>query len=104
MSGFSSLCPEAVPWAEGVAVEEEADGPEDKELDSGFAETLAERAADMDAFPLIWDDAAAGTVPNDFTTLSFMGFGAAGDDEIGADASSMDPKVTGEPGKWGQRG
>ena len=96
------MCPEAAAGAEGVAVEVEADGPKDEEVASGFAETLAERTADMEAFPLIWDDAvagAAGTVPNDFTTLSFMGFGAAGDDEIGADASSMDPKVTGEPGK-----
>lgn len=57
------------------------------------------RDADIDGLPLMWVDAgtgAAGTVPNDLTTLSFMGFGAAGDEDIGADASSIEPKVTGE--------
>ena len=65
-------------------------------------EEPAGRDDDIDGFPLMWVDVvagAAGTVPKDFTTLSFMGFGAAGDDDIGADASSIEPKVTDEPGE-----
>ena len=42
---------------------------------------------------------AAGTVPNDFTIVSLsVGGAAAGEEEIGAEASSIDPKVTAEPG------
>jgi hypothetical protein len=42
----------------------------------------------------------AGTEPKDFTPSALIVDGAAaGEDEIGADASSMEPKVTAEPGE-----
>ena len=39
----------------------------------------------------------AGTDPNDFIPSPLIGGTDAGEDEIGADASSIDPKVTDEP-------
>lgn len=100
MSGFCSLCPEEL-VVEGVAdVEVDAVRPGEGLVDGDATKAPAGRDADIDGFPLMWDDVvagAAGTVPKDFTTLSFMGFGAAGDDDIGADASSIEPKVTDEP-------
>lgn len=85
----------------GVAdAEADSDGAPEDDVDGVVRGGPVGREADIDGLPLIWDDGvagAAGTVPKDFTTLSFMGFGAAGDEDIGADASSMDPKVTGEP-------
>jgi hypothetical protein len=100
MSGLTNFEPD---WgaAEDVAdVEVDAARPGEEADDVDVVEAPAGRDAAIDGLPLILDDAAvgaAGTVPNDFTTLSFMGFGAAGDEDIGADASSIDPKVTGEP-------
>lgn len=95
MSGFISL--EAV-VVEGVAdVEVDAVRPGEGVV---ATEEPAGRDDDIDGFPLMWVDVVAGvagTVPKDFTTLSFIGFGAAGDDDIGADASSIEPKVTDEP-------
>jgi hypothetical protein len=47
-----------------------------------------------EALPLL----AAGTVPNDLTIASLIdGGAAAGEDDICAEASSMEPKVTAEP-------
>lgn len=99
MSGFCNLGPEEV--VEGVAdVEVDAVRPGEEVVDGVATEGPAERDADIDGFPLMWVDVvAAGTLPKDFTTLSLMGFGAAGDEDIGADASSIEPKVTEEPGR-----
>lgn len=100
MSGFSSLGPEEEVAGVVADVEFEADRAGEDDEDGVARDEPVGRAADIDGLPLIWDDVvagAAGTVPNDLTTLSFMGFGAAGDEDIGADASSIDPKVTGEP-------
>ena len=40
---------------------------------------------------------AAGTDPKDFTPSDLVGGMAAGDEDIGAETSSIDPKVTAEP-------
>ena len=40
----------------------------------------------------------AGTEPNDLIPSGFIIGAGAGEDEMGAEASSMDPKVTDEPG------
>lgn len=50
---------------------------------------------EMEGFPLIWP-AAAGTDPKDFTS-DLMGGAAEGDEDMGAETSSIDPKVTAEP-------
>ena len=41
---------------------------------------------------------AAGTVPKDLIPSGLMTGTEAGEDDIGAEASSIDPKVTDEPG------
>lgn len=82
MSFLSSLVGGAA--VVGVA-DDEADG----------VDAIAVDTAGRDSLPLLL---AAGTVPKDFTIVSFnVGGGAAGDEEIGAEASSIDPKVTAEP-------
>ena len=45
---------------------------------------------------------AACTVPNDLTLLDLMADAAAGEDDIGADGSSIDPNVITEPEKKNQ--
>ncbi len=40
----------------------------------------------------------AGTEPNDLIRSGFIVGAGAGEDEMGAEASSMDPKVTDDPG------
>lgn len=40
----------------------------------------------------------AGTVPKDLTPSDLIDGAAAGDEDIGAEVSSIDPKVTAEPG------
>ena len=40
----------------------------------------------------------AGTVPKDLIPSGLMTGTEAGEDDIGAEASSIDPKVTDEPG------
>lgn len=61
-------------------------------LKGGFVED------EKEDFPFIWLG-VAGTEPNDFTLSAeaLMAGVAAGDEEIGAEASSMDPKDTTEP-------
>lgn len=44
-------------------------------------------------------EVAAGTDPNDLIPSGLMVGTVAGDDDMGADASSMDPKVTDDPVK-----
>ena len=44
---------------------------------------------------------AAGTVPKDLTPSDLIDGAAVGDEDIGAETSSIDPKVTGEPGTVG---
>lgn len=57
---------------------------------------------EVDGFPFVFDEGVevgpAGTDPKDFTTPSDLrGGAAAGDEDIDAEASSIDPNVTAEP-------
>ncbi len=54
-------------------------------------------AMDTDDLPFTWLT-VAGTVPNVLTPSDFIGGVAAGDDDIGAETSSIDPKDTAGPG------
>jgi hypothetical protein len=78
-------------------VEDDVDMPEmDVEeevwLNGGFVND------ETDDFPFTWLT-VAGTEPNDFTpsTEALMAGVAAGEEDIGAEASSMEPKETIEP-------
>lgn len=51
---------------------------------------------DMDGFPLTWP-VATGTDPKVFTPSDLVGGTAAGEEDIGAETSFIDPKVTAEP-------
>lgn len=53
-------------------------------------------AMDTDDLPFTWLT-VAGTVPNVLTPSDFIGGVAAGDDDIGAETSSIDPKDTAGP-------
>jgi len=53
-----------------------------------------EGLVDIGDFP--FTGATAGTVPNDLTPSDFIGGTEAGDEDIGAAASSIEPKVTPE--------
>ena len=76
---------------------------DDEEAAGGTTDALD----DMEALPLTWPEgpfwpagvAAAGTDPKDFTPSDLRAGAAAGDEDIGADTSSIDPKVTAEPAK-----
>ena len=57
---------------------------------------------DMNGFPLTWP-VATGTDPKVFTPSDLGGGPAAGDEDIGAETSSIDPKVTAEPVHWEER-
>jgi hypothetical protein len=72
------------------AVETEVE--EEAWLDGGFVED------ETDDFPFIWLG-VAGTEPKDFTPSddALIAGVAAGEEDIGAEASSMDPKDTTEP-------
>ena len=52
---------------------------------------------DMEAFPLTWP-VATGTDPKVFTPSDLVGGMTPGEEDIGAETSSIDPKVTAEPG------
>lgn len=53
---------------------------------------------DMEAFPFTWPIlVAAGTDPKVLTPSDLMGGVAAGEEDMGAETSSIDQKVTGEP-------
>lgn len=52
---------------------------------------------EMYGFPLTWP-AVAGTDPKDFTS-DLMGGAAEGDEDMGAETSSIDPKVTADPNR-----
>ncbi len=54
-------------------------------------------AMDTDDLPFTWLT-VAGTVPNILTPSDFIGGMAAGDDDIDAETSSIDPKDTAGPG------
>lgn len=64
------------------------------EVEAGVAEPLDEGAFDIEALPFTWP--AAGTDPNDLT-FSVLTAGAGGEEDGGAESSSIDPKVTAEP-------
>lgn len=90
----------------GVDDDEEDDGaPWNSFLTSnlGFATGVEDAVFDNEAaagLPLTgWAEVGvAGTVPNDFTPSVLMGGTEAGDEDIGAETSSIEPKVTAEPG------
>ena len=70
----------------------------------GFATGVEDAVFDNEAaagLPLTgWAEVGvAGTVPNDFTPSVLMGGTEAGDEDIGAETSSIEPKVTAEPGR-----
>ena len=82
---------------EGAAEEDAADVDADAEDDAVAA---AEGGVPVEnevvrewALPLV-----AGNVPNDLIPSGLIVGTAAGDEDMGAEASSMDPKVTDEPG------
>jgi len=50
---------------------------------------------EMEGFPLTWPT-VAGTDPKDLTS-DLMGGAAEGEEDIGAETSSIDPKVTADP-------
>lgn len=53
---------------------------------------------EIEDFPLTWPE-VAGTDPKDFTPSDLMGGAAAGEEDIGAETSSIDPNVTADP-RW----
>jgi hypothetical protein len=53
-------------------------------------------ADEIDCLPLTWP-AFAGTVPNDLTPSDLTAGVEAGEEEIGAETSSIDPNDTAEP-------
>lgn len=77
----------------GVTAGDDAAEEEDEAVGGGTTEVLE----DIDAFPLTWP--VAGTDPKDFTASDLIAGVAAGDEDIGAETSSIDPKVTAEPRK-----
>ena len=58
---------------------------------------------DLVDLPLRWA-LSAGTEPNDLTPSCFMGGSGAGEEEMGAETSSMEPKVTADAGGRMRRG
>jgi hypothetical protein len=86
MSIFFSLAGGVGVDGGGVGVDEDAV--------VGFVDT----AVEVDGFPLTWTDPKDLTPPLPLAAPAFDIAGvAAGDDEIGAETSSMDPNVTAEP-------
>ena len=65
----------------------------------GFAVDDTDVDEDVDGLPLTADIGvdAAVTEPNILGASDFIGGTEAGEDDIGADASSIEPKVTDEP-------
>jgi hypothetical protein len=86
--GFAGAAADRTDEADEAAVDVEAVG--------GTTDALE----DMDGFPLTWPVAATGTVPKVFTPSDLVGGTAAGDEDIGAETSSIDPNVTAEPVYW----
>ena len=79
-------------FAGGVA----ADRTDDAAVEVEAVGDTTDALEDMDGFPLTWP-VATGTDPKDFTPSDLVGGTAAGDEDIGAETSSIDPKVTAEP-------
>jgi hypothetical protein len=71
-------------------------GGDDKESLAGCFDDLV---ADAEAvvLPFTWFEDVAGTAPKDFMTSVFTAGVEAGDEDSGAEASSIDPKTT-DPG------
>jgi len=88
----------AASGAGAVAGEEDAVDGEDAigigpdEVAEATCAGNADGLDEMEAFPLTC--VCAGTVPKDLTISDLSVGAAAGEEEIGADASSIDPKVT----------
>jgi len=84
----------AADGADDGAVDEDAT-VEIEAVDDEVVEVTTDDLDDIDALPLTWPD--AGTDPKDFTLSDLSGGAAAGDEDIDAEASSIDPNVTAEP-------
>jgi hypothetical protein len=91
--------------AEGGAVEGAVEGGAERVVEEVVEEATAgagevdDRASggrdEMEGLPLTWPT-VAGTDPKDFTS-DLMGGAAEGEEDIGAETSSIDPKVTADP-------
>lgn len=93
MSALDGLDVDAV---DAAAVEDSAlelEGVEDME---GRGDCFDDPVADVEAevLPFTWLGDVAGTDPKDFTTSVFTAGMAAGDEDNGAEASSIDPNTT----------
>lgn len=66
----------------------------------GLGDCFDDPVADAEAgvLPFTWLEDVAGTDPKDFTTSVFTAGMAAGDEDNGAEASSIDPNTT-DPGR-----
>jgi hypothetical protein len=86
----------AVEGAAERVVEEAAEEVEEVEAGAGEVDDGTSGGRDeMEGLPLTCP-AVAGTVPKDFTS-DLMGGAAEGEEDMGAETSSIDPKVTADP-------
>ena len=67
-------------------------------VDVGAVGGTTDGLEDMDGFTPV--GAATGTDPKVFRPSDFVRGTAAGDGDVGAETSSIDPKVTAEPVHW----
>ena len=100
--GFWNIFLMSILGLAGAAAEGADDGTVDEDaaveieaVDDEVVEVTTDDLDDIDALPLTWPD--AGTDPKDFTLSDLSGGAAAGDEDIDAEASSIDPNVTAEP-------
>jgi hypothetical protein len=105
---WNNLAISALPGFVGAAADKDVTSVEDDDViledvevdeETGRAWSFEGPAVETEAggLPLTWVDGVAGTDPKDFT-LSVLTTGvAAGEDDKGGEASSMEPKVTTEP-------
>jgi hypothetical protein len=93
MSALEGLGVEAVDVAAAEDSVLELEGVDDREGRGGcFDDPVAE--AEAEVLPFTWLEDVAGTDPKDFTTSVFTAGMAAGDEDNGAEASSIDPNTT----------
>ena len=112
---WNNLAISALPGFVGAAADKDVTSVEDDDViledvevdeETGRAWSFEGPAVETEAggLPLTWVDGVAGTDPKDFT-LSVLTTGvAAGEDDKGGEASSMEPKVTTEPGEKDEEG
>lgn len=100
-SNFAVFGVDEEPDVDGAVDEEDVDGAVEDDEDDDAAAVAPDGGVPVEnemvrvwIFPFVF----AGTDPKDLIPSDFIVGAAAGEDEIGALASSMDPKVTDEPG------